>query len=118
MREDDFDDDTEIDEIVAEQQETAMEQPPMPTIPPLRTFRVHRWEQTYDQATNFDAPKLVTHIIEAHQVQTNSRANLLQFLTYAIDPITGPGTFVRRAFNGWDSYQEVMAPAMVSGVTH
>lgn len=118
MREDDFDDDTQINETVTDQPaETATEQPPMPTIPPLRTFKVYRWEQQ-KSSYNYNTQKLTEYIIEAHSVQSNERANLLQFLVFAIDPVTGPGSFVRRAFNGWDNYEEVLAPTMVSRVTH
>ena len=110
MIEDDDDNTDPDDNPETTQEEAQAEQPPMPTIPPLRTFRVTRYT-TYGNMEDI--------IVEAHSVQTNERANLLQFIVCAIDPVAGPGSYVRRAFNGWDSYTEVLtAPVLASTNLH
>jgi hypothetical protein len=81
--------------------------PVEPRIPPTRTFKLRRIDpvrNTYEEL-----------IIDAHEVSYNS-SNVLIFTVYRVDPVTGPGAYVVRAFNGWIDYEEVMTSPLARGI--
>jgi hypothetical protein len=84
--------------------------PVEPRIPPTRTFKLRRFQPDVYQDGNIEEL-----LIDAHEVSYNS-SNVLIFTVYRVDPVTGPGAYVVRAFNGWIDYEEVMTSPLARGV--
>src|SRR5512146_1143910 len=68
---------------------------PIPTIPPLRTYRVVRFNPETDQ------PEELT--ILANDSAVNGE--VLTFVRLVLDPVEGPRAVVVKRFNGWDTYE-------------
>ncbi len=85
------------------------EPPPLPAIPPLRTFRLYRWEARTSQLTET--------LISAHGMTNSENGNVLSFIVYAIEG-GKPSAFMRQSFNGWDRVEEVLTVPVTTGLAH
>jgi hypothetical protein len=72
-----------------------------PKIPPLRAFKVRRFDPLAPAGGD---PRVEEVNVSAHEVQ--NQGPVLQFIEFRVTP-QGPCGYVARAFYGWIDYEEV-----------
>lgn len=86
----------------------------LPPLPALRTFAIRRWDP--DAALDAE-PSLQTVIVSGHILQQGTNGGLF-VVEHTVDPVIGPVAFVRRGFNEWYDFEEVMIPPSMRSPLH
>lgn len=83
---------------------------PIPQIPPMRKFIVHREDPHFYAG---EVGSLVEElVIESHTVELTGDGTIILFRQYMIHPIEGPTNRVVRCLNGFIDYEEIIAEAV------